>query len=500
MPESLAVNNPDVALAAQFGRMRYDPLNFVRYVFPWGEAGGPLEHDTGPDAWQAEFLTYLGNAMLAGLKPADAVSVAVEAAIKMCVASGHGVGKSALVSWVVIWFATCFPMCQIVVTANTRMQLLTKTWRELAKWHRLTIHKHWFHWTATQFKHVRYPETWFATAVPWSENASEAFAGTHEKFVLIIFDEASLIADVIWDVTEGAMSTANAVWLAFGNFTRNTGKFSQCFGSLKHRWKTWQIDSRTCKMTNKAKIAEDVADYGEDSDFVRVRWRGVAPRAGSNQLIGGDLYTQATLRPNVQTDFHAKLIGCDVARHGDDQSAIIRRRGLWTSKARRFRISDLMMLASVFAEEIHEFQPDGVFVDVTGMGWGVYDRLQQLVNPAILIPVQVGEASKWPERFFNLRAEIWWGMREWIKNGGCLVADPEMEADLTGPEYGYVGKEVVQLEKKEDMKARGLASPDAGDALALTFAVKVDPKTPPKGTWHERLAAQRLSHKSAETA
>lgn len=495
-PKRDSVRDAELALIQDIAGFAFDPAGFVRYVFPWGKAGTRLEKQTGPDAWQVEVLTYLGEQLLAGTRVEDAMGTA----IKVAVASGHGIGKGALAAWIVLWFISCYDFCQIVVTANTQTQLLTKTWRELAKWHRMAIHNHWFQWTATQFKHVRAPDTWFASAIPWSEKNSEAFAGTHETFVLVLYDEASKIADSIWQVTEGAMTTPNAVWVAFGNPTQNTGAFSECFGRQKHRWKRWQIDSRNCKMANNAQIQQWVEDYGEDSDFVRVRVRGLFPRAGSMQLISSESVRQAMERKVEQNQYHAKVIGIDIARHGDDESCIIRRQGQWTNKARRMRITNLMDLAAVFAEEIHKWQPDAVFVDVTGMGWGVHDRLMQLVNPAILMPVQVGETALEPKRFFNRRAEIWWHMREWINAGGMLEPDIEMEADLIGPEYGYARtNDVVQLETKEDMKKRGLASPDAGDALALTFTTSVAPKTAPKLTWRDRVLEER-SRKTSESA
>jgi hypothetical protein len=465
-----------------------DPLGFVLGVFPWHVPGSRLESEPGPDEWQITVLAALGKALAGGAEPREAAGTA----IKIAVASGHGIGKTALVAWIILWFISCHEFPQIVVTANTKTQLLTKTWRELAKWHRLALNKHWFEWTATQFKHIAYPDMWFASAIPWSEHASEAFAGTHEKFVLILFDEASLIADVIWEVTEGAMTTDGALWFAFGNPTRNTGKFAECFGRLKHRWLSFQIDSRTARKANKAQIQQWIDDYGEDSDFVRVRVRGVFPRAGSMQFIPGDVVLAAMKRKPAAFEEAARVMGIDIARHGDDQSVICRRQGTKTWPFERHRITDLMLLASVVAAAIKDFEPDAVFVDVSGMGWGVYDRLRQLGHGEILHAVQVGEKAVKDKLYYNKRAEIGDGAKQWLMHGGCLEDDRETEADLIGIEYGYDARERLQLERKEDMKERGLASPDNLDALALTFTTHVTPKPRRvKDTWKDRLARNR---------
>lgn len=395
-----------------------------------------------------------------------------EDAIQVAVSSGHGIGKTALVAWIIIWFLSTRPFPQVVVTANTKTQLTGKTWRELSKWHGLAINRDWFEWTATKFELKAHRETWFAQAVPWSKNRPEAFAGTHEKYVLMIFDEASAIDDSIWDTAEGAMTTPGAIWIAFGNPTRNSGRFKECWGRLRHRWISRQIDSRTAKKANREKIDQWIQDYGEDSDFVRIRVKGIFPRASSTQFISEDLVDDAIRRVH-ETDAwsHApRVIGVDVARFGDDQSVILLRQGLHIHRVRKFRGVNTMQLASYVAEEIDQYRPAATFIDVVGIGAGVVDRLRQLRYK--VVEVNSGEKASDENRYFNVRAEIWDRMRQWLKVG-AIPDDVEMRTDLIGPEYGYDKRERIQLEKKEDMKARGLASPDSGDALALTFAMPV---------------------------
>lgn len=444
---------------------QHDPYGFVCYAYPWGEKG-PLKNESGPDIWQRNILELVGHE----------TKISSEA-LQVAVSSGHGIGKTALIAWLIQWFISTREHPQIVCTANTKPQLETKTWRELAKWWKMAINRHWFQWTATKFWQRAHRETWFASAIPWSKERSEAFAGTHERNVMMLYDEASLIDDMIWEVTEGAMTTPGAIWIAFGNPTRNTGRFKECFGKYRHRWKTYRIDSRTAKMADQGQITKWIDDYGEDSDFVRVRVRGVHPRASSMQFIPVDIVEAATGKTLHLTQYvHApKIIGVDVARFGDDQSVIYKRQGLATIDVQKYRELDTMTLAGKISLEIRQWKPDAVFVDVNGIGAGVVDRLHQLQYDQV-IGIHFGARADDENRYYNKRTEMWGRMKDWLVAGGAIQSDNELHDDLIGPEYGFDPKDRVQLEKKEDMKKRGIASPDTGDALALTFAQHVEHK------------------------
>ena len=458
-----------VAVAPQLGQelvqdiasFHDDPLGFVKYVFPWGE--GDLEGQSGPDIWQAELLEDIGEHIREG----------EGRSYQSAVASGHGIGKGAVTAWILLHQMACRKNLNGVVTANTKQQLETKTWRELALWHSRSIIKPWFEWTATKFYHVSSPETWYVSAIPWSERNSEAFAGQHGE-VLVIYDEASSIPDSIYEVSEGAMTTPNAMWFTFGNPTRNTGRFRESFGKFKHRWKTRQIDSRTCKMTDKRKLEEWVQDFGEDSDFVKVRIRGLFPSASSMQFIAGHLVDDAVARMAKCYLEEPLIMGVDVARFGDDQSVVSFRRGrdARTIEWSKYRGLDTMELAARVAEHVRINQADAVFVDGGGVGGGVVDRLRQL--RVEVIEVNFGSKAE-DARYNNKRAEMWGNMKEWLPTG-AIPTDRELTDDLIGLEYSFTPTNKVQLEKKEDMKRRGLSSPDLADALALTFAYPVAPK------------------------
>ena len=452
----------------------HDPLGFVLGAFQWGK--GELSEFDGPDQWQRETLDQIGK----GLKAGD---LDVQAAIQIAVASGHGIGKSALVSWVILWALSTYEDTKGVVTANTENQLKTKTWAEVAKWYRLCLTRHWFELTATAIfsKNAAHEKTWRIDMVPWSERNTEAFAGLHNKGkrILLVFDEASAIPDMIWEVSEGALTDSNTeiIWCCFGNPTKNIGRFRECFGKFKHRWITRQIDSRTVAMTNKVQLQKWVDDYGEDSDFVRVRVRGVFPSASSNALLGPEEIEEATKREykDGEFEFAAMVMGVDVARQGVDSSVCMRRQGKVAFKARQMRIPDTMLIAQQVGIECDEYKVDATFVDATGgYGVGVVDALRQVGRD----PIEVYFSGKAMDpRYFNKRSEMWFEMAKWVKAGGALPDDKELHEELAAATYTFQGDK-FRLCDKDDIKEAIGRSPDKADALALTFAFPVAKRTP----------------------
>ncbi len=389
--------------------------------------------------------------------------------IRIAIGSGHGVGKSALIAWIVHWFNAVFPDPQTVVTANTATQLTSKTWRELGIWNERALNKAWFEHTATRFFLKDAPKTWFASAIPWTKNRSEAFAGTHAEYVLYVFDEASAVEDIIWDVSEGAMTGRHTLWIVCGNLTRATGRFRECFGKFKHRWKGFQVDAREVSFTNKAQIQKWIEDYGEDSDFVRVRVKGQIPREGTFQFISSEDVDNCMSRKEVASPMLALVMGVDLARSGACQTVFTFRQGRHVEPQVKFREPDSMQTVSRIVAAIEDRKPDAVFLDGGGLGGPIIDRVKQLVGSEIIFEVNSGTAAMDKTRYFNKRAEMWGDLRAALHDGMELPLDHELKDDLIGPEYFFSAKQQIQLERKEDMLDRGLASPDCGDSLALTF-------------------------------
>lgn len=472
-------SNVELELADDIARFRHDPLGYVLYAFPWGE-GGLTGDDAYPRDWQIEVLEDIGRKLVAG-------SLTVEEAIREGVSSGHGVGKSALVAWLILWALSTCVDTRGVVTANTETQLKTKTWPELAKWHQLAINRHWFTFTATAiFSALKdHERTWRIDAVAWSETNTEAFAGLHNKGkrILLIFDEASAVHDKIWEVSEGALTDEHTeiIWCVFGNPTRNTGRFAQCFGNLRHRWATWSIDARTVPGTDKKLIAEWIEDYGEDSDFVRVRVRGLPPRASDLQFIPSDIVFEAQKREARSNIGDPLIMSLDIARGGADNSVIRFRRGLDARTIPPVRLPgsetrDSMRLVSKVIDLANTHKPDAIFADGTGVGGPVIDRLRQLGYN--VIEVQFGGAPP-DARCADMATYMWLRMREWLRAGGAIDDSPILEKDLTNREYCHNKRDQLKLEAKDDLKKRLLPSPDDGDALGLTFAYPVAPVAGP---------------------
>ena len=464
------------ALTDKLCSFRYDPLACALYSFPWG--AGELKDSAGPRQWQREQLTAIRDHLR---NPETRHAAYLEAD-----SSGHGIGKSAEVSMIIHWALSCWRDARVVITANTGDQLATKTVPECKKWFRRAINSHWFDFRSEfiKVKDEKHKDTWRADFVTWSIERTEAFAGLHNegKIIVLIFDEASAIPDKIWEVAEGAMTDENTVilWLAFGNPTKNTGRFRECFGKFAHRWKHRQIDSRTVEGTNKAQLDAWIADYGEDSDFCRVRIRGEFPRAGTSQFIASDVVAAARKAVVSVPNVLPKIAAVDVARFGDDQSVIGDRQGRKGRIWKKYRGLDVVELSERCIEYIDEEKPDAFVVDGDGIGAGCFDYLKHrgYDRKTLLVEHHGGATPSDPAKYFNKRAEVWGEMREWLMAGASIPDDPELDTELTGVEYGYSPKGAIQLEKKDDMKKRGLSSPDSADMFAMTFSVKVAPPAP----------------------
>lgn len=452
-----------------------DPLLFVEKCFRWKH--GPLANYEGPDIWQQNILKDIRDRLKNGETRTKAIQVAV--------ASGHGIGKTALVAWIILWAICTYPDMKGVVTAETKNQLITKTWSELHKWHNLCIFREWFEVAAESIYSTQpgHKYTWRIDAIPWNENNTDAFQGLHNqgKRILVLFDEASVIVQKIYEVTKGALTDKNTqiIWCIFGNPTRPDGPFFDAFHKSRHRWITYNIDSRTVKITNKEQLQQYVDDYGEDSDFVKVRVRGVFPSASAKQFISREEVDTAMNKDVGYLNYTntVAILGVDVAREGDDRSVIATKIGHdCTMPLKVFRGLDgpqLGMQVLMYANELRSKGIPRVYVniDYTGVGASPYDWMKDKL-PHVNKIISASQSTN-PQRWANKRAEMWDKMKDFINENGCLPKSEELAEDLCIPEKLIDQKGRLLLESKDSMKRRGMNSPDTADALALCFALPI---------------------------
>jgi hypothetical protein len=486
--KSLSKSEPtpkEQELIARVFSFKYDPEGYVRYAFPWGVKGTPLEKFNGPRQWQVDEFRRIRDKLLVN-KQKLSIGLPCEV-IYLAISSGRGPGKSAFLSMLDMWFMSCWPGGTGIVTANTEPQLRSRTMAELGKWKTMAINAHWFDKSGMSMR----PTDWFSRLLKeqlkmdtqyfyiegqsWSEENPDAFAGAHSQVAMMVqFDEASGIADPIWQVTEGFFTDQAELrlWVVISNPRRNTGKFFDCFHKDMGFWETRYIDSRTVEGVDKA-VYQRIADkYGEDHDVTRIEVKGEFPRTGSNQFISREVIQDAALRELTEDSGAPLIMAIDVARFGDDKSVFRFRRGrdARSMPKKTFRKLSTMALATEAALVIDQYNPDAVFIDGGGVGGGVVDRLKQLGYR--VTEIQSGERATDREKYLNRRAEMWGEMRDWLPYG-CIDNDDELIDDLAGPEYAIHGGGQLKLESKDQMKKRGLMSPDDGDALALTFAEPV---------------------------
>ena len=394
---------------------------------------------------------------------------------RVAVRSGHGTGKSTALAAAALWFLATRPDALVPCTAPTAHQLQDVLWREMR---RLLSRmgdeaRAMFAVTADRI-HLRGSTGMIVARTARPENP-DALQGFHAPEILFLIDEAAGVNDVIFEVARGALSTPSARVALTGNPTRLNGYFHSAFHLARDSWARLHFSCLDSPLVAPDYARDIAAEYGEDSDMYRVRVIGDFPKSGIFNLIPLEQVEQAMERKApADLDRHAPgIIGVDPAWLGTDRSAAVFRRGMAARVLFSVRGADTSRLAELVARRAAEIVPDAIFVDQTGVGAGVLDQLKRTAHP--VVGVAFSQVPLEPERFANRRAEMWWRLREWLEQGPSLERSQDLRDDLIAPEYHFTAGGKVQLESKDNMRKRGLASPDLGDALALTFAMPVYP-------------------------
>jgi hypothetical protein len=478
---------PDLQLADEVAKFYDDPLGFVMFAYPWGEPGGPLEHESGPDENQKEFLREFGKEIrkrkFDGRMPVMPVL--------MNESSGHGTGKSAMGAWITDFILSTRPHSIGTVTAGTYVQLENRTWAAIRYWTKLCITGHWFDIQARGIYHKQFPDDWKVLAQTCKEENRQSFAGQHAKTSTswYLFDEASEVPDGIFHTAYGGLTDGEPMMFVWGQMVRNTGEFYRIsFGDLAVRWNHRRVDSNTSRFTNKELIKQWEKDYGLDSDHYKVRVLGYPPSASELQYIDKARVDAARQRKAFAMADEPLIAGFDVSGGGRAWNVIRFRRGLDGNPEglKPIRIPgehdpDRSQRVAVCAELLRDRRPGrtiaAMFVD-RAFGAPIVERLRALDFKNVF-EVNFGGASPDPH-FLNMRAHMYGKCKEWLLLGG-LPDDEKLCAQLSLPGYHINSSGKLVIESKQDIQARGEQSPDDADAFCLTWALPVG-ITKPKST------------------
>lgn len=434
-----------------------------------------------PDAWQVEALHAFDDPTIPRIS------------LQACV----GPGKTAVLSWMAWKFLLCHgdrgEHPKGAATAVTWPNLRDNLWPELNKWQqRSEVLRTAFTWQAERIYANDHPETWFLSARAWPKTASpeeqgKTLSGLHSKYILGLIDESGAVPPTVLRGVEQILSTGPVFGkiVQAGNPISLEGCLYAAASLLRHQWHVIRItgdpdDPRRSPRIDLAWAREQIATYGRDNPWIKSQLLGEFPPSSLNALLGPDDVEKAMhreLRPDA-FEWAQKRLGVDVARYGDDRTVIFPRQGLVSfvpvimRHARDSAVS--VLIANRVLEAKARWGSEMEFIDATG-GWGAGTADVLRANGSPIIDVQFA-APAFDPRYANRRAEIWFGMAEWIKSGGVLPrAVPELAQELFTPTYEFKGGKFL-LEPKEMVKKRLGRSPDLADALALTFGLVEMPR------------------------
>jgi len=426
-----------------------------------------------PDPWQKEALMDLAGSP------------------KVSIKSGQGVGKTGIEAVALLWFLTCFPYPRVVATAPTKQQLHDVLWSEVSKWQeRAPLLQEILKWTKTYIYMVGHEKRWFATAR--TATKPENMQGFHEDNMLFIIDEASGVADPIMEAILGTLSGGNNKLLMCGNPTRTSGTFYDAFYSSRWMYKCHTVSSEDSPRTNKDNIKALVDRFGYDSNVVRVRVRGLFPKQEDDvfialQLLEAAIELEIDLGEESEEYTPDRIdIGVDVARFGDDNTVIVRkidkvipellvRHGQDTMKT----AGDIVRMYRGLLEKYPKYDNYiYVKIDDTGVGGGVSDRLKELQGDSEeklekMVVVPVNFAKKAPKtksaRYYDdIVTWMWANVRDLLENKEVKLPDDSiLVGEFSTRKYNFQSNGKQRLESKDELKKRGLTSPDRADAVAL---------------------------------
>lgn len=391
---------------------------------------------------------------------------------RVAIRSGHGVGKTAWLARRIIWWGlTRFPW-KVGCTAPSSSQMYDALWSELAKWHAKMppALKAKFEWKTERFEFTEQPNVGFAVAKTARRETPEALAGLHSENMLFIIDEAPGVDDVIFETARGAMSTLGAKTIMTGNPTRLSGYFFDAFHKNRDHWKTMKVACYDSKRTNWAEIDKWKEEYGEESNFFRVRALGEFPTAEDDVIIPLHM-VEAAVNRDVNQVSSEEVWGLDVSRAGVDLCALAKRRGnVMPEPVKVWRSDDAMVSVGKVVNEYKNavVKPLQICVDSIGIGAPVADRLAEQGLPVHCVNVSESHSSN--DRYLRARDEMWERCREWFYGRDVKIPrDESFIGEISLIKWAPTSNGKMKVVTKAEMKKDINKSPDRSEAFCFTF-------------------------------
>ena len=392
---------------------------------------------------------------------------------RVAVKSGHGTGKTAAEAMLTIRHLLVYNRAKVGITSPSGGQMEGAIKPEIRHWIS-EMPKFWnsqLKVTDDKVYAVETPSERFATFRLARRDQPEALQGLHAPHVLWIIEEATGVDDALWPFIEGSCTDPDTWILACANPTRSTGRFHKCFFADRDQWTRITLNSEKSSFGGAKLAASTLAAHGRDSDYYRVRILGEFPNESYDQLMAESLVDAGMDRKLTDADVaHAPtVLGCDTAWFGGDPCCVYLRQGLKAQFLGKWTSISTDRFAGIIARLEDEWEVDAIMVDCGGSGGGgVVDSLRRMGRKPI--PAWFGSKALNEKEFLNRRVEMWWSIKEWLEvDGGALPKREDLKQDLCGPSYWYNASGKKQMESKDDMRSRGLHSPNEADALALTF-------------------------------
>ena len=412
------------------------------------------------------------------------VSLDIASSPRVSVRSGQGVGKTCLEANLIIWFLSCFENARVVATAPTAQQLSDVLWSEVRKWiDRSELASALLVWTKTHVAMRGCESRWFAVAKTASK--PENMQGFHEDNMLFIIDEASGVSDEVLEPVFGTLTGANNKLLMCGNPTRTTGAFYDSHNRDRALYKCHKVNSLYSKRTNKQSIETLIRKYGEESNVVKVRVLGDFPTQEDDVFIPLPLVEQTIINEIEIEKIDRISIGVDVARYGDDETIIATNVGgmiklpvIRHGQNLMATVGDIVIQYRKLVKDYPQYK--GVItcnIDDTGLGGGVTDRLEEVkveerLRRLEIVPVNFGKNPPQDgseEHYGDIATYMWATVKDKMESRAISIPnDEELVAQLSVRKYHISSNGRLQLESKKEMKARGIKSPDRGDAVGLS--------------------------------